>query len=255
MKILIIEDEIHNQRLLQGMISELKPDWEVAGKFVSVKETVKWLKNNPAPHLIFMDIQLVDGLCFSIFSEVKIETPVIFTTAYDEYAIQAFKVNSIDYLLKPIKEEELFSAIEKFEKIIAIVKKEGGEIDVKNLLEAIKSGKKEYRKRFLISKGDAFIKIETANVAYFNSENKITTLVTLKNEKHVIDFTLEKLEEELNPMEFYRANRQFIISLHSIRKIETYFGGKFMVKLIQPFDEKITISRLKATDFKNWIDQ
>jgi two-component system, LytTR family, response regulator len=255
MKIIIVEDEIHNQRMLVGMINALRPEWEIVASFVSISDTVTWMKNNPEPDLVFMDIQLVDGLCFSIFEKVKVNSPVIFTTAYDEYAIQAFKVNSIDYLLKPIKEEDLEIAIKKLEDILYKLRDLSSVFDYSQIAKAIQSGEHKYRKRFLISKGSSFIKICVEDIAYFYSENKISYVVTFKNEQHVLDLTLEKIAEELDPRVFYRANRQYIITLEAMHKVEAYFGGKLIVRLIPPFKDKITISRLKATDFKHWIDQ
>ena len=251
-KALIVEDELHNYRLLKGMVEQFRPDWEIIGPFESVKKTVEWFKENPAPDLIFMDIQLVDGVCFSIFEEVNIETMVVFTTAYDEYALQAFNVNSIDYLLKPIKEVKIRDAILKFEKYRS-VKTEPNVPDYKEILSAIVQGEKKYRKRFLVAGATSYSKIDTKDIALFYTENRITYAVTFVGQEHHLDLTMEKLEEQLDPEMFFRANRSYILHSDAIHKIESYYGGKLFIKMAAPIKHEITISRLKATEFKNWI--
>ena len=252
-KIILVEDEPYNLRLLQGMIKKLRPEWEVINTFESVKSSVEWLRDNPHPDLFFMDIQLTDGLCFSIFDQLAVKGMVIFTTAFDNYAIRAFKVNSIDYLLKPFKEKDLEAAIGKFENL------RNHSIDIENsrdyteILDAIRKGEKKYRKRFLISKGAAFYMLPVEDIAWFFSENRITTAVTFSNQNHVVDFPLETLEEELDPETFFRANRQLIVNIQAIEKIENYFSGKLKIRLNPPFDGEPIISRLKATDFKEWV--
>lgn len=254
-KIVLIEDEIYNLRLLEGMIKKLRPGWEIIQTFDSVASSVGWLKNNPHPDLFFMDIQLADGLCFSIFEKVEIKSMVIFTTAYDNYAIRAFKVNSIDYLLKPFKEKDLETAIEKYENFRRSPAQLYDAEDYTEILEAIRSSEKRYRKRFLVSKGAAYYKLSVDEIAYFYSENRITTAVTFNRHNFVIDFSLDALEEELSPDNFFRINRQVLINIRSLEKIENYFGGKLKVRLNPPFEEGVMISRLKASDFKNWVGQ
>ena len=264
MKVVIVEDELHSARMLKGMIKQIRKDWEVLETIESVKQGVSWFETNPSPDIIFMDIQLTDGISFSILEKVKIQTPIIFTTAYDDYAIQAFKANSIDYLLKPMKEENLRAAIEKYEKILKMAAQytteEKSELaiykqDYSDILDALNSGNKVYRKRFLITGSKDFFKIETKDIAYFYTINRVTFAVSFGNREHAIDFTLEKLEEQLDPTQFFRANRSQIINLDAIGRFEAFFGGKLNLKLIPPFKETITISRLKATEFKNWIDR
>ena len=255
MKVIIVEDEIHNRRMLEGMVRKLRPKWEVVAAFESVKSTVEWLNSNNHPDLIFMDIQLTDGVSFSIFEHVTVESLIIFTTAYDEYAIQAFKVNSIDYLLKPIKEDDLSFAISKFEMAYKYINEEKEQPNYNEILNAIKKGEKKYRQRFLVSGATSLSKISTDDIAFIYSENKLTTAVCFDGKEHIIDYALDKLEEELDPDKFYRANRQYILNIDSVHKIESYFGGKLIVKLIAPFKSTITVSRLKAASFKYWIDQ
>lgn len=254
-RIILIEDEPYNLRLLEEMIKKLRPGWEVLKTFESVKGSVDWLRENSHPDLFFMDIQLADGLCFSIFDQVEVKSMVIFTTAYDNYAIRAFKVNSIDYLLKPFKEKDLEAAIEKFENFQKLTGEENAQQDYSEILEAIRKGEKKYRKRFLVSKGAAFYKLPVEDIAYFYSENRITTAVTFNRQNHVIDFSLETLEDQLDPETFFRVNRQMIVNIQSIEKIENYFGGKLKVCLNPPFENEVVVSRLKATDFKEWVGQ
>lgn len=254
MRIIIVEDELHNYRLLKGMVEKLRPEWKIVESFESVRSTVSWLKENKPPDLIFMDIQLTDGICFSIFEEVDVNSMVVFTTAYDEYAIQAFKVNSVDYLLKPIKEDELKASIEKFEQITAHVGQSEQTPNYQELLEVIKQGGKKYRKRFLVSGATSFSKIDVNDIAYFYTESRVSFAVTFDKKDHIIDLTMEKLEEQLDPDQFFRANRSVILNSEAVQKFESYFGGKLIVKMVEPFSEPVTISRLKATSFKNWLD-
>lgn len=253
--IVLVEDEAHNLRLLQGMIKKLRPGWQVAATFESVAETIKWLKTNPQPDLLFLDIQLADGLCFSIFEQIEVKSLVIFTTAYDQYAIRAFKVNSIDYLLKPFKESELEAAILKFEHFSAMAPKAPDNEIYAELLEAIKKGEKHYRKRFLVSKGTGFVKIETGHIAYFYNENRITTAFSFGRQTYMLDFSLESLEEQLDPALFFRANRQLIVNIEAIEKIENYFGGKLKLRLNPHFEGDLMVSRLKAVAFRRWMGQ
>ncbi len=252
-KIILIEDEPHNLRLLAGMIRNLRPGWEVVKTFESVKESVAWLRENRHPDLFFMDIQLADGLCFSLFDQVEVTSMVIFTTAFDQYAIRAFKVNSIDYLLKPFREKDLEEAIRKFESFWSFAARDQEVADYSEILDAIRTGEKKYRKRFLLSRGDAYDTLDVADIAWFYSENRVTTAVTYNQKRHVVDFPLESLEEQLDPGEFFRANRQLIVHVRAIQKIENHFGGKLKLRLNPPFDGEVMVSRLKAPAFKAWM--
>jgi DNA-binding LytR/AlgR family response regulator len=252
MNILIVEDEVPNQRLLIGMLANIRPQWRIMKVTDSVNETVEFLKAEK-PQLIFMDIQLIDGVCFSIFDLIKTECPVIFTTAYDHYAIRAFKVNSIDYLLKPLKQSELLCAIEKFEKMDKGFSMLLEEVDYQSIIHAIMHGEKKYRSRFLIKGSTDYYKLDVANIAYFYSENKITFAVTFIKKEHIVDLTLDALEEELDPNHFFRANRKTIVHINSVYRFENYHGGKLFVKLNQPLNKSLIISRLKNVSFKEWI--
>lgn len=250
MKALIIEDEQPNARMLAEMLQKLRPGWEVTAILETVKQSVTWLQSHAHPDLILMDIQLSDGICFSIFEQVEVKSSIIFTTAFDNYAIQAFKVNSIDYLLKPIKASELEHALGKLEQLRY---PKGQLVDYSEILQAIRSGKKEYRKRFLIASGNKYYKIDTCDIACFISENKVTSAITFTGERHVVDFSLDKLEEELDPDLYFRADRKTIIHIDLVSRFEDYFGSKLIVKLKNPVNNKITVSRLKASAFKVWV--
>jgi len=254
MKVIIVEDELPNYRLLKGMVEKLRPDWEIVEWFESVKSTVAWLEKNAAPDLIFMDIQLTDGISFSIFDQVKVESMVIFTTAYDEYALRAFQVNSIDYLLKPIKKEKLTTAIMKFENVFHHpAAKNEKQVNYQELLETITKGEKKYRTRFLISGATSYFKLDVKDIAWFSTENRVTTAFAFEGKSHIVDLTIEKLEEQIDPQQFFRTNRSTMVHVNAIRKFENHFGGKLILRLIPPFEEPITISRLKATEFKEWV--
>ncbi len=253
MKIILVEDELYNLRLLEDMIQKLRPGWEIVARFESVKATVEWLQQNPHPDLFLMDIQLADGLCFSIFNQVEVKSMVIFITAYDNYAIRAFKVNSIDYLLKPFKEKDLELAVEKFENFRNLTVNAEPKYDFSEIVKAIRDGEKKYRKRFLISRGAAYFQLMVEDIAYFYSRSRITTAVLFNGQNHMVDFTLEALEEQLNPEHFFRINRQIIAHVSSIEKIENYFDGKLKIRLKPPHDESIVVSRLKAPGLKEWI--
>jgi len=253
--VLLVEDEEYNLLMLKEMLHRLRPNWHVAAVCDSVKGTVAWLKDNPQPDLLFMDIQLADGLCFSIFEMTEVNGMVIFTTAYDNYAIRAFKVNSIDYLLKPFKDIDLETAINKFEKLSSRNTTKPGMYDFHELMETLRVGDKKYRKRFLISKGSGYVRLDADHIAYFYNTNRITTAVTFDNHSHVVDFALDTLEEQLDPDVFFRANRQLLVSVRAVERIENYFGGKLKLKLNPPLENDVLISRLKSGPFRQWLGQ
>ena len=256
--VVIVEDELHTAKMLQDMLQDMRPEWNVLAIIQSVKETVEWLKEMDGTFLIFLDIELADGNCFSIFEQVKVESPIIFTTAYNEFALKAFELNSVDYLLKPIKESDLIKAIEKFERAIELVEKETtkeAQVDYLKLAHTIKSSNGGYRKRFLISKRDAFFKLTVEEIAYFYFEARVTFAVTFDGRQHIINQPLDRLDVELDTQVFYRANRQTIVNVEAIDHIETYFSGKLVVKLINKLNDKIMISRAKASQFKDWMNQ
>ncbi|MBA2421620.1 MAG: response regulator transcription factor [Chitinophagales bacterium] len=255
MKIIIIEDEPLAAKRLQKLFLELEKDAEVLAMFDSVKRSVDWLSKNTAPDLLLMDIQLSDGLCFDIFSGVNIETPVIFTTAYDEFALRAFKVNSVDYLLKPIDKEELQKAINKFKTQSGINSAGISSEQMNNVIEILTKQHHQYKTRFLVKFGDRLEPISINDIQYFFAEEKLTFLVMLQGKKLVIDPSLDELETQLDPMQFFRLNRQYLASIHSIGNIFTHLNGKLKVQVKGLEKEEIFVSRERAPEFKKWLDR
>lgn len=237
----IIEDEIPAARLLHSMVSGLRPQWELTLIPGSVDEAVAWFDEHPHPDLIFLDIHLADGNAFDFLSAAHPSSVIIFTTAYDQYAIRAFTVNSIDYILKPIDEKRLSDAITKYESLLtnAVPRPEDY---LGTLLEALQYKEKRYRTRFLISGVDRFWSLQVADIAYFYSENKVTFAVTRKGQEHILDLSLNKLMEQLDPERFFRANRQVLVCIDAIDHAEPFFNGKIVVTVRPPYKQKITIS-------------
>jgi len=253
MRILIIEDELPTQRMLTDLITGLRPEWMVEAAVGSVADAIEWFGKNEQPDLIFSDIQLTDGTCFEIYEQISVSSFIIFTTAYDEYAVQAFKVNSVDYLLKPVSVEMLEKAIEKFESYQNTGEKSTP--DMKELMESLLNGRINYRSRLMVSVADGFVKVDVKDVALFHSSNKVTSATTFNRKNYIVDLTLDKLEMQLNPELFFRANRQFVLNINSITKIENWFNGKLIVKTRPEAAEKIIVSRERARAFKEWIDR
>lgn len=249
-KILILEDEKLNSERIKRLILKIRPEVEILGIMTSVKNTVAWLSQNKAPDLILMDIQLADGLSFEIFNLADVSCPIIFTTAYDEYAIKAFKYNSVDYLLKPIEKTELETAILKLEN--SSQKPQSQHAQIEDLLAYMQP--KEYRKRFLIPYRDGYKKVNADDIAYFYSNMNINYATLFNGEEVVVSQTLETLEQELDPKNFFRANRQYIIHVNSIENVHNYFNGKLKLKIKCSKDEDIMVSRTKAAPFKLWLD-
>jgi two-component system response regulator LytT len=250
MNIIIIEDEKPAARLLQRKVEKL--GLEVNTLLHSVEDSIEWFQNNIHPDLIFLDIQLSDGLSFEIFEQIDIKSAVIFTTAFDEYALRAFKLNSIDYLLKPIDEDELSIAIKKFEN--QLQKSSVSSLDFEMIKKMILGAEtKEYKNRYSVKIGQELKVISIDEVECFYSENKGTYLHTFENRNYLLDTTLEQIEEELNPKEFYRVSRKFIIPLKAIREIQVYSNSRLKVILPSYKDEDVIVSREKVSDFKSWI--
>ena len=252
-KAAIIEDEIPAARLLHSMVSGLRPQWELTLIPGSVDEAVAWFDEHPHPDLIFLDIHLADGNAFDFLSAAHPSSVIIFTTAYDQYAIRAFTVNSIDYILKPIDEKRLSDAITKYESLLtnAVPRPEDY---LGTLLEALQYKEKRYRTRFLISGVDRFWSLQVADIAYFYSENKVTFAVTRKGQEHILDLSLNKLMEQLDPERFFRANRQVLVCIDAIDHAEPFFNGKIVVTVRPPYKQKITISEEKLSAFKPWLN-
>ncbi len=251
MNIIIIEDEKPAARLLQRKVEKL--GYSITTLLHSVEESLEWFQSNPHPDLIFLDIQLSDGLSFEIFEKMEINSAVIFTTAYDEYALRAFKLNSIDYLLKPIDEEELAVAINKFKN--QFQKNTISSLDfeaIKRML--VNPISKEYKKRFSIKLGQQIKLIEIDQIECFYSENKGTYIHTIDNRDYLIDSSLEVVESEINPKDFFRISRKFIIPMQSIKEIQVYSNSRLKIVLPTYIAEEVIVARERVTDFKEWLE-
>jgi len=253
MNILIIEDEAKTARELKKQVETLDDSISVVDILPSVKSAQQWFKDNAIPDLILSDIQLADGLSFDIFKSVEVQAPVIFCTAFDEYAIQAFETNGIDYLLKPIDETRLFQAIEKyrnFKKLFAGQSADYGEKLVKLSGQLDNS----YKRSLLVYYREQIIPVRTADIRFIYAANGLVTLYTTNDNQYATQHTLDQLEAMLNPQQFFRANRQFLINRELILNVEHYFNRRLYVKLTSETPEKIIISKIKAADFLLWME-
>lgn len=250
LRILIIEDEEPASKRLWKMIKEIDPSAELLDSVVSVTSAVSWFDENDSPDLIFSDIQLADGTSFDIFKAIKITCPIIFITAYDQYAIEAFKVNSIDYLLKPLKKEELQVAMEKFQKTRTA---NNPSFDITKLLQAYSPLQQSYKKRFIVRYGEHIKTIQTDEIAYFYTEDKVTFLTTYEGRRFAIDFNLDNLETLLEPKLFFRINRQFLISINSITEMFAYSKSRVLIKLKPATKQETIVSTERSADFKAWL--
>jgi DNA-binding LytR/AlgR family response regulator len=255
MKILIVEDELPAAKQLQRLLHEIDPTYEIGGQTQSVARTVEWLQNNETPDIVFMDIHLSDDLSFSIFEQIEVPSPVVFTTAYDEYALQAFKVNSIDYLLKPIDKDELHKSIDKLKRLTQGNSQQHDATLTHELAEMIMHHKPAYKNRFLVKRGEQFLSIPVEEITHFVSEYKVTYCITRDQLKFSIENTLEELEKMLEQAKFFRLNRQCIIHFNAIDKIHTYFNGKLLVQTKSKFENEFKLSKERAREFKLWLNQ
>jgi len=254
MKVVIIEDEHLIAQRIKDLLLKINPGITVLATMDTVKRACEWFSKNEKPDLVFMDIQLADGLSFDIFDLVKIESPVIFITAYQEYAIRAFKVNSVDYLLKPVAEENLRFALGKYDRYYHFqdsVPEIGPEL-IRNIREMIS---KPYKSRFMIKVGDHIKSVDVEEILYFYSQQKGTFLHTSDKRNYAIDYTLDRLTELLNPDIFTRINRQYIASHRAITELISLSGSKLKVRLQHSDDDQIYISRDRLSSFKEWLDQ
>lgn len=251
---LIIEDEKPAARLLQRKLEKL--DVTVETMLHSVEESVEWFRNNPHPDLIFLDIQLSDGLSFEIFEMIDIKSAIIFTTAYDEYALKAFKLNSIDYLLKPIDEDDLEVAVSKYKSRIpkAVTETSNLQLDFEQIRQMLSNPfEKTYKKRFTVKIGQHLKVITTDEIECFFSENKGTYIHTYDNRDYLIDSTLEIVEQELDKKDFFRVSRKFIVPLKAIKEIQVYTNSRLKVILPTYKEDEVIVSREKVQDFKSWL--
>ena len=254
MKILIVEDEDLAVKKLQKTLKSVEPDAELVGVTDSIKSTVEWLNENEQPDLILMDIELADGQSFEIFNLTEVKSPVVFTTSYDEFALKAFKVNSIDYLLKPVQKEDLEKSIHKFRSLMSKQEHSDG-IRMEDIIKQLqqKLQPKEYRKRFLVKNGQKLVSIEVNDIRYFFSDGRLNFFKTTDNKKFVVDYTMDELEEMLDPEKYFRISRSFYVSINSIEKIDDYFGNRLILQLKPAVDKEALVSREKVSDFKKWM--
>lgn len=247
--VLIIEDEKLNADRLKRLFREINDDIVILDVLDNIAESITWFRNHTAPDVVMMDIRLSDGLSFEILEKVTVKCPIIFTTAYDEYAVRAFKFNSIDYLLKPVEQEELQHALHKLESL----KLQNINSDtLQGLLNTIQP--KEYRNRFLLPYRDGYKTTLVKDIAYFFSELKITHAKLKSGQTDTLMQTLEELEQQLNPKFFFRANRQFIVHIDAIQQLHNYFNGKIKIELKENDKTEIIVSREKAQSIKQWLD-
>ena len=251
MKYLIIEDEMHNAQLLVNYIQQIKHDATLLEIIPSVADTVLWFKNNAIPDLVFMDIRLEDGLSFEIFKSIEIHCPIIFTTAYDEYALEAFKVFGAAYLLKPITKKELELVIEKFYNQNVQQDHSG----LKQMISQLLQPEKKYKQQLLIHYKDQILTVPTTEIDYIYIDNKITYVLMKDKTSYIVPFTLEELDQQLDPNYFFRVNRQFIIALDSYQSIHKYFNDKGKITLKNNPEAEIILSRSRFAEFKEWLDR
>lgn len=249
MKSLIIEDESIAAQALESLIKEIMPETEIVAVLQTIEESVEWFEENPMPDLVFMDIHLADGSSFAIFDQVDITCPVIFTTAYDEYALRAFEVNSIDYLLKPINKGDLERALHKYKSFTTPAQK----TSLEKMLEQMGGLKKKYKTCFLIPERDKLIPLATSNIAYVYIDTKTVKAVAMDGHAYYLNQTLDEIMAQLDPEVFFRANRQYIISRQAVKDLSVWFGNKLAVNLTVPVPEKIIVSKARVGEFKTWF--
>jgi DNA-binding LytR/AlgR family response regulator len=250
MKVVLIEDEHLAAEKLTQLLMKIEPEVEIIEVLESVEESANWFSVNAAPDLIFMDIQLDDGISFEIFDAVEIDTPIIFTTAFDEYAIRAFKVNSVDYLLKPIDKQALESALCKFKKIHT--EKLEFTAKVSKVIEQISA---KYKSRFLLKVGSRFQSIQVVEICCFFVEERCTFLRTINGKTYDLDFSLEQLQKTTDPNKFFRVNRNYLVNINCIDEIISYSTNRLKLKLNSQTDDSIIVSRDKVSEFKRWMNK
>jgi len=250
MTILIFEDENLAAEKLKNTLLEIDPAFEIIGTLRSVESAAEWLLQNAAPDLIISDIKLLDGLSFEIFQQVKVNVPVIFTTAYDQFAIRAFEVNSVDYLLKPVQKDKLALSLQKFQE-----RKGTAPLPYEAVLKMLQTARPEFKSRFMVRIGQRITAIPVEDIAYFFSESKLTYIVTDDNRRYPFDLPLDEIDQQLNPKSFFKINRQYIVSFGSIAGIHPYFKGRIKLKLAPDQPDEIIVSSETTPAFKKWLDQ
>ncbi|MEM7658917.1 MAG: LytTR family DNA-binding domain-containing protein [Bacteroidota bacterium] len=252
MKVVIIEDEALAAERLERLLHRHDPQIHILAQLASVETSLEWFKTQEEPDLIFADIQLSDGLCFELFEEIRPNCPVIFTTSYDQYALNAFEVNSVAYLLKPIRFEKLVQSLEKLEEFKAQFAQE---VDVQALAKEILQHNAPPKSRFLVKNGTQIRSVKAEEIAYFYADQKITLLVTWEGRRYPMDHSLDRLTEMLDPHVFFRANRRFLIHIDAAAEIRPYFKGRLKLALQPPTEEEVVISSERTPSFKQWLDQ
>ncbi|OEK06939.1 LytR/AlgR family response regulator transcription factor [Roseivirga misakiensis] len=252
MKVLIVEDESMAAKRLVTLLEKLDSNIEILAKLDSVKRAVAWLKENEAD-LLFFDIQLADGLSFEILDQVQVNAPIIFTTAFDEYAIQAFKLNSVDYLLKPIDPEELEHALNKYEE--RFKSEESPQVNMTLIEQAVQMMTKKYKERFVVKIGEHIRTLPVSETAFFFSQEKATYLQTTENKRFIIDYTMEQVEQLVDPERFFRINRKYLVSLDAVNDIVTYSNSRLRLILNGSDEMDAIVSRDKVQIFKRWLDK
>lgn len=250
MRVVIIEDEDLAAKYLEKMLLDIEKDIEVIAKIASIRESAKWLQENAAD-LIFLDINLSDGMCFKIFDHVTVKTPIIFTTAYDQYAIKAFKLNSVDYLLKPIDKHELALSLAKFKELHKTAEKSS--LNFTDLINALNSNKLNYQDRFVIYTRQKIKVVKTIDIAYFYSIDGDTFLCSSAKENYSLDYSLDKLETMLDPSQYFRINRQFIVNLDAIKNMFIHTKSRIKLELNPPFSDETVVSINRCADFRKWL--
>lgn len=254
MKVLVVEDESPAAQNLVALIHQYDEKIQVLDQLDTIESTVDFLINNPAPDLIFLDIHLADGKSFDIFDEITIESPVIFTTAYDQYAIRAFKHNSVDYLLKPVKYEELAASIEKFKKIYQSDPGYNFKKELNSISELISGQKKIFKSRFLVKAGKLIKTIMVDDIAYFHADQRIVFLTTKDGKNYPLDYTLDEVEQMIDHQHFHRVHRKAIIGIDAIREILPYFKGRVKIYLNPEYSEGLVVSSERTPLFKEWLN-
>ncbi len=253
MRVVIVEDEVAASENLTFLLEALEPNLEVLQVLDSVEASVAYFSAGTDAQLVFMDIHLADGISFEVFEQISIEIPVIFTTAYDQYALKAFKVNSIDYLLKPIMEEELETALGKFNERGKSQTIDQGQMSA--ILSLMQSNKTSFKTTYLVHQKDEMVPIKTKDIAFFYIDTGVVKAVTFTNKSYIIEEKLEDIEAELDPTQFKRVNRQYVVHKEAIANLKYYFNGKLILQTNPPAKERIVISKAKATEFKSWVNR
>jgi DNA-binding LytR/AlgR family response regulator len=248
MRTLIIEDEKPAADKLKKAIEKAGVGIEIIAQLDSVQSAIQWLRTQEQPELVFMDIELSDGLCFKIFETVSVPCPIIFTTAYDEYWQEAFELNSIDYLLKPVKQEKLEAALKKYETL-----KQYFASNFQQLMQTKQTNLPAYKKRFLVKRGTDYISVKTEDISYFYATHKLVCMVNKKAEKFILDISLSDIEKQIDPVSFYRINRKYLVNMSAIKRIKSYPKSKLEVEVDPPVNDEIIISQENVAAFKDWM--